>query len=396
MKRDPTDLVKQAHRLEAEALVLLGVDEAVVATVAPPKVRRTGTRAALVLGLREVHRMLRGSPATGGGYSVEVSGRVLVVARPAMQRAGRVLEWADACYWQVAQDSRPLVVRRRHKLGGDEEDAIQEGLEWLFKAAQRYRPEAGPWRRYAISWLMALATKRTHDRYQGAMTYRDWEVRLKAQQILRRARQQGVELSIGEVAEALGLDIRVLERALKVELPVSLDVPVGDGGNRTLADLVEDEDSLDDVGRLLSSEEVLVWLDLLPLDAAWTIIRRLGLGGTTPQFWEAIESELGVRRAHLAYRDGLDVLSRVASGEWSTPAVADTRSVARLLDLARLVEAVPLEDRARELRLHPFLFRLVEEVPLPGLVPAAPPAEEPVGASDVAAPVELQEGLRCA
>ena len=134
---EPGKVVARAHELERVVLDVLGMTREEVIELAPKRTRGTPTRWALVLGLAEAVRRVRGTP---------VCEQVV--------RALSAYDEAEELYWQLALRTRGLAVRHWRWLGDDPKSGAQEGLIWLHKAARLYDPERGTsWRRYARLWL---------------------------------------------------------------------------------------------------------------------------------------------------------------------------------------------------------------------------------------------------
>lgn len=255
MEPTPEHIVMAAHRHERYAQAALGLSEADVERHAPPELRNTGTRAAYVEGLR----------------------RALAHHH---HRASAHVAMADALYWCLAQKSVASILRSRRAHMSEHDDGMQEGMLWLHKAAQRFVPGAGPWRRYAVSWLKAGAWRR-RDRLVGVLSNHDRGLRRRVVRAAERAAALGKPATRAELALVVGCTTADIERVL-VEPHFGADAP-------GLAELrVTPDEGLDvrlDVDQVLAR--------LTPTEA-WALARQAGLWDTPTASWQQIGTEMGV------------------------------------------------------------------------------------------------------
>ncbi len=127
----------------------------------------------------------------------------------------------------------------------DKEDLFQVGCMGLVKAIRRFDPELKyQFSTYACTVIIGEIRRylRDHGAVKVPRGARDMAVRA-LRELERLRRENGVEPSVSEVAQAVGCDAADLAQALEgLRHPASLDQPDDSGGSKktTLADRVED------------------------------------------------------------------------------------------------------------------------------------------------------------
>jgi RNA polymerase sigma factor (sigma-70 family) len=163
------------------------------------------------------------------------------------------------------------------------EDLRSAGREGAVIAARRYDADRGAnFNTYATNWIKAYVVNqmfffRGRGRFSGRtsagrMTFFHYG---KAKQALE---DQGIESTIDQIAEKLGVDVAYLASVLSIMgLPDhSFDEPLGEG-NFSLADTISDERSANTLGDLLdraSIEEVLIAMERLSEREEFVIRQR--------------------------------------------------------------------------------------------------------------------------
>ena len=130
----------------------------------------------------------------------------------------------------------------------DLSDLIQEGNLGLMRAVEKYNYRHGvKLSTYAVWWIRQSITRAMAD--QGRMIRVPVHMAQTARQVHRERsklhQQHGREPGADEIAARSGIAKAQVEQALSlVQDPTSLDIPVGEDGDATLADLIEAPDAV--------------------------------------------------------------------------------------------------------------------------------------------------------
>lgn len=209
--------------------------------------------------------------------------------REQVRLAREAMAEAEKLTWELASTGTDVARGEARKLGRPTAmaDLLQEGFIGLYQAAKRFDPDRDiRFSTYARWWVRAEMTRSIDRggrpiRLPGAVV----EQLRNLHRAMARYEQSGVEYTIAEVAEEVGLDEERAQRLLGMGQVESLDAPSGDA-DRSLGELIPDESAQTPDDEAIHIQEV----------------RRMR---------EAIEKLLDVRRRRILRRRwGLDDLER--------------------------------------------------------------------------------------
>jgi RNA polymerase primary sigma factor len=213
-------------------------------------------------------RVLRRSHGTAADACVEEierlvgeAGQPLPVFRSVMAELQRGIRDAERAKQAMIHANLRLVtwIARRHvNRGLPLMDLIQEGNIGLMRAVEKF-----DWRRgykfstYATWWIRQACTRALVD--QGHLIRIPAHMTDEARRVMRTQRQLTAELgrdpTDAELAARLGVPVARVRAVLElVHDPVSMDAPVGEDGDATIGDLLEDKAAVMPIEAAVQSE----------------------------------------------------------------------------------------------------------------------------------------------
>ena len=230
--------------------------------------------------------------------------------RNAVAEVGKARNEIKAAREEMMKAHLRLVVsiaRKYHRKSSlDLLDLIQEGNLGLMRAIEKYDYRRGvKISTYAVWWIRQSIVRAIADQ---ARTIRiPVHMTENAAKVLRQRRRlyqkEGRDPRPAEIASRIGIPVARVEQVLSmVHQPTSLDAPVGEDGDATLADLIKAPDAVDPHAaaeasalRRIVSEAL---ADLTPREQR--ILRmRFGIGSTADHTLEEIGKEFGVTRERI-------------------------------------------------------------------------------------------------
>lgn len=223
--------------------------------------------------------------------------------RPQAREAQAAWQESQQLRWTLAMSAMGVARREASRVRGSRlgrEDLQQEAVVGLLEAARRFDPQGGAsFGTYARWWVRASLTKAVHHGRLVRIPESAVQDRRDVRRVVEDRERQGRACSIAEAAEVAGVKPRRAERLLAMQLPCSLQEPVGSSeGDFTREDLLADgsaADPAEDLELRQHWERAQYAIEASLDDRSRDIlVRRYGLFGAERETLASIAADYGV------------------------------------------------------------------------------------------------------
>jgi RNA polymerase primary sigma factor len=247
-----------------------------------------------------------GSQDTFNSYLCDIRSYNLLTYTEEIDLARQAVAGNEPARRKLIESNLRLVIsiaRRYNSSGVPLIDLIQEGNLGLIRAAEKFDYQRGyHFGTYATWWIRQAVSRAVED--QSRLIHLPEHVATRLRKVRRVAAQLSQESGLDplpeQIAEACDMDLDEVKHLLGlVEQPVSLDTPIDDEANFSLADTLEDSAAAaltETASQHLLGEELHRALALLTPRERTVITLRYGIGDGRCRTLLEIGKELGISR----------------------------------------------------------------------------------------------------